>query len=105
MVPLILNSCAVSIKNEQFCSPIPGGLGSVCDDMLDSNQLVLTQDEWVSKQIEWQSEGQAVECTSSNTIGDFKIELEQLCSVTQCNYNTQAIINALDKIKTLGVYK
>ena len=100
---LLSSSCAVQIKDEQFCSPIPGNLGAVCDNFLTSNPLNLSEQQWIDLQASWNSAGNAVECTSSQTIGDIKTELEKLCSLTKCNYATQkAVTAALKKIENLG---
>jgi hypothetical protein len=71
-LPLTSFSCGVQINDAQFCSPLPGHLGSVCDNLLTSNPLLLTQVEWEALQAKWQANGQAVECTQSKTLGDFK---------------------------------
>lgn len=96
---LLLSSCAVPIKDEQFCSPLPGDLGAVCDNFLTSNQLILSKAAWDALQKKWG----AVECTSAVTIGDLKQELEKLCSVAKCDYATkQLITEGLQKIEALG---
>lgn len=96
-------SCAVPISDEQFCAPIPGNRGAACDNFLTSRQLILTQAEWVSLQSEWQSQGLAIECTTSQTVGDIKREIEKLCSLTNCDYEIQTkIIQGLNKIQSLG---
>lgn len=87
----------------QFCSPIPGGLGAVCDNFLSSNQLILNKTEWDSLQLQWISTGQAVECTTSRTIGDIKGEIEKLCSVVACDYEVKTkVLSGLKKLETLG---
>jgi len=91
MAAPLLFSCSIPIHDEQFCSPIPGGLGAVCDNFLTSNQLILSQDQWNA-------------CTTSKTVGDIKAEIEELCSRVSCDDLTQtAILNGLNKIKKLGV--
>lgn len=96
------SGCAVPIHDAQFCSPLPGGLGAVCDSFLTSNQQILTQDQWVAMQISWQSQGQAIECTTSQTFADIKAELEKLCSESDCSYPVQEAIKGFKKISTLG---
>ena len=104
MAAPLLFSCSIPIHDEQFCSPIPGGLGAVCDNFLTSNQLILSQDQWNALQNKWIASGQAVECTTSKTVGDIKAEIEELCSRVSCDDLTQtAILNGLNKIKKLGV--
>ena len=97
------SGCAVTIKDSQWCSPIPGGLGAVCDNFLIANQVILTQAEWENAQRNWVNAGLAVECTTSNTLGDLKREIEKLCSLTPCDYPTKArILQGLTKLQTLG---
>lgn len=97
------SSCAVAINDAQFCSPMPGGVGAVCDWFLSSNQQILTGPQWSTLQDKWQSSGLAVECTTSKTLGDLKKELEKLCSLAPCDYAVkQQIVNGLNKIQALG---
>lgn len=100
---LLLSGCSVTIKDETFCSPVPGNFGAVCDNFLTSKQQILDEAEWVALQASWISDGEAVECTTSKTLGDIKAEVEKLCSVAKCNVDTQAaIIDGLNKIQNLG---
>ena len=95
--------CAVQIADFQACSPIPGGFGAVCDNFLTKNPETLTQDQWNQLQSTWISQGEAVECVTSTSIGNIKKEIEKLCSETKCDYPTQsAIIEGLNKIEALG---
>lgn len=102
----LLNGCAVNIADEQFCSPIPGNMGAVCDQFLVSNQLILTEAEWLNLQATWQAAGNATECTSSSTLGDIKTELEQLCSKTPCTYaqaqQIKTAVHNIERIISLG---
>lgn len=101
---LLVSACAVPIHDEQFCSPVPGGNGAVCDNFLISNQLILTELEWQALQAKWIAAGQAVECTQSQTLGDIKGEIEKLCSMTACNYAVKTkILKGLTKIQNLGI--
>lgn len=104
---LLLPSCAVTIHDFQYCSPIPGGLGAACDNFLTANQLILDEPGWEALQASWIAQGQAVECTTSTTVGDLKAELEKLCSKTRCNYETkQAVktaVRSLEKMLATGV--
>lgn len=98
-----LSSCAVKINDYEFCSPLPNSLGAVCDNFLTANQKILSEEEWQAKQADWIAAGEAVECTQSKTIGDIKGEIEKLCSVSRCHYETKrAIIDGLSKIQALG---
>lgn len=93
----------MTIDDEQFCSPIPGALGAVCDNFLTSDQQIKTQEEWLALQAQWNASGLAVECMSSQAVGDLKREVEELCSQTQCDENTkQIIVSGLAKIEKLG---
>lgn len=103
---LLLSSCAVPIKDEQFCSPLPGNLGATCDNFLTSNQIILDETGWQALQSSWLAQGQATECTTSQTLGDIKDELEKLCSRTACSYPVQQqvelFLKGLEKIESLG---
>lgn len=86
------------MKNFQACSPLPGGLGAVCDDFLDSNQQILTPEKWAELQSKWV----VTECVAGKTIGDMKITVEDACSEVTCDEQTQLVINGLSKIQKLG---
>lgn len=94
MGALLLSSC-VHIRDRQFCSPIPQppGVndpsfpGATCDNFLTSNQQILTQAQWAALVAKWQSQGLALECTTSDVVGELKKEIEQLCSRTSCTYD------------------
>lgn len=106
LATLASSGCAIPIHDFQYCSPVPGGLGAVCDNFLTDNQLILDQAQWLALQNQWMAAGQAVECTQSKTVGDLKAEIEKLCSVTRCSYKVQqkvnALISSLEKIETTG---
>lgn len=100
---VLVSGCAVHVKDMQFCSPIPGNLGAVCDNFLSSNQLILDQAGWAALQAKWALAGNAVECTTSQTLGDIKSEIEKLCSVARCDYRIQQkVIQGLNKLQALG---
>jgi hypothetical protein len=104
--PLLGSGCATAIKDFQYCSPIPGGLGAACDNFLTANQQILDQATWLALQANWAAQGQATECTTSQVVGDLKAEIEKLCSVTKCSYVTaakvQVIVSGLKKIQANG---
>ena len=100
---VLLSSCSVKIKDAQFCAPIPGHLGAVCDNFLTSNQLILDEAGWQALQAQWIAAGQATECTQAQTLGDLKSEIEKLCSLAPCNYQVkQKILKGLTKLQSLG---
>lgn len=100
---LLLNGCAVKIADFQVCSPIPGANTTVCDWFLHSDQQILTEPQWITQQVLWQSQGQAVECVNSQTLGNIKKEIEKLCSVWKCSYSAQTkITTGLQKLQTMG---
>ena len=101
---VLLSSCTITIHDSQWCSPIPGNLGAVCDWSLHSEQEFLTLQQWEILQGSWIAKGEAVECTSSQTFGDIKKELEKLCSKVTCDYQIQETIKSLKKIEGLGKY-
>lgn len=83
---LLLSSCTVAIKDETFCAVVPGNNGAVCDNFLTSDQKILNEADWGILQMQWESQGQALECTTSSAVANLKRELEQLCSKTACDY-------------------
>lgn len=95
------SSCSVQIKDEQWCAPIPGDMGAVCDNFLTSNQKLLVEQEWLDLQASWVAQGEVTECTSSQTLGDVKAELEKLCSATKCDYQTQQAVSGVKKLLEL----
>lgn len=104
LLPLaaLSGGCAVTIKDFQFCSPVPGSLGAVCDNFLTASQQILTEAEWQVLQASWVTAGQAVECTTSQTVGDLKAELEKLCSKTPCTYQeAKAVKTAISSLKRM----
>ena len=89
---LLLNSgCAVKINDFEMCSPIPGNLGAVCSSFLSPTNTILDQTGWLAKQTSWINSGSAVECTSSQTVVNLKAELEKLCSVAKCSYDSTGV--------------
>ena len=106
---LLLSSCnSVTIQDEQYCAPVFDStgevLGAVCDNLLTSNQLILTPSEWVAKVLSWQNAGTPVECTTSKALGDTKAIIEKLCSEAKCDYNTKTLlINGLAKVQGMVV--
>lgn len=106
LTTLTASGCAIQIHDFQYCSPIPGAIGAVCDNFLTDNQLILDEAQWLALQAQWMAQGQSVECTTSQTVGDLKAEIEKLCSVTRCTYKTRQqvrqIVSRLRKIETTG---
>jgi hypothetical protein len=106
LITLLASGCAIQIKDFQYCSPIPGNVGAVCDNFLTDNQLILDEAQWLALQAQWLADGQATECTTSQTVGDLKAAIEKLCSVTRCTYKTRQqvrqIISRLKKVQTTG---
>lgn len=105
MAALLLNSsCAVHISDFQACSPLPGNFGAVCDNFITINPQTLNEKEWNDLQNTWMNDGNAIECMTSSSISNIKKEIEKLCSLSKCDYETQqAITKGLEKIQSLGV--
>lgn len=83
----------------------PSGGGAVCDDFLTAKPQTLSEPAWEAQELADENAGDAVECTTANSLGNLKQELELLCSNTPCSYQTQAAIKvvteALGKSATL----
>jgi len=92
---MVLDGCAVSIKDEQICSPIPGIGGAVCDNLLTSNPETYSETGWETLQASWG----ITECFSAQALGDFKEEIEHACSKIKCNEATKK--NMLNNIQRL----
>ena len=99
MIILFISGCSTTVHDIQVCSPIPGNQGAVCDNLLEEDPKILSQNEWEDLQSEWNSEGKAVECVNSSDLSNLKKELEELCSQTYCDYSgVQSILSALDRV-------
>lgn len=100
---LLLNSCATTVHDAPFCSPIPGGYGAVCDNLFAKNPETLSEAEWEARILSWESKGWALECTESDAVGNLKKEIELLCSKTPCNEDTvsaiQVVVQVLGKMQ------
>ena len=83
---LLAPSCAVPVYDVEFCSPIPGGSGAVCDHFLSGDESLLTGEDWDALQANWAAEGMSTECVSSGGLGRLKTSLEQLCAAGRCHF-------------------
>lgn len=100
---ILISSCAVQIRNFQACALIPGDNGAVCSFFLEPGGVTLTQSQWQDLEASWNSQGEAVECVSSQTISDIKKEIEQLCTVASCDYATKKkILTGLGRLADMG---
>lgn len=103
MLLLSLSGCAIKIKDSTFCSPIPGGYGAVCDNFITHKPETLSESEWQARIISWEAKGWALECTTSDAVGNLKSELEQLCSRTTCDNDTsdavRMVVGVLSKME------
>ena len=63
-----------------------------------SNQQNLTEAQWIA----WQQSHAPIDCVQSSVIGDLKAELEKLCSVAPCSYETEEQVKqAVEGLKRL----
>lgn len=83
---LLLEGCATVIKDSTWCSPIPGTPDAACDNFLTSNPEIVN---WAAQESTWNAQGFAVECTTSATFANLKAAIEQLCSHTPCDNETE----------------
>lgn len=98
---LTLEGCAVNVSNFTACALVPGNQGAVCDDFLQNNQRILTEPEWEALEAQWNAQGSAVECTTSESVGEIKRELEELCSKYPCNETVKKNIQNLARLQGL----
>jgi hypothetical protein len=97
MVALLLtNSCATTIHDRESCAVVPDDAsygewagGAVCDKFLTADKRVLSKKDWEALRANWIAHGSAIECMSSQSVGDIKEEEEELCSKTSCNYQAK----------------
>lgn len=112
MEVLSLASCAhitipESVSNSEWCHPFKNqqgqDIGASCDMFLTSNPNLLTADEWNQKIAQWLSDGGVLECTSSKTMIDAKVFIEDTCSQVTCDEQTkEALISRLEALAELG---
>ena len=70
---------------------------------MSSNPQWLDAAAWTALQAQWLAEGSVVECTTSKTMIDAKIFVEDVCSEITCNQAQVAKLKAaLLKIARLG---
>ena len=84
-----LSSCATNIADFRFCGLNPSTGNWACDNFLTSDPATDSPAQfnaWVST---IESQGQVLECTTSNAVGSIKIEFEQLCTKETCTYQNQ----------------
>jgi hypothetical protein len=82
-------------------SDTPPDFGAVCDQFLHSNQKIIDHDTWVVTQKNWLSQSNGISCVPSSAVANLKKEVEKLCSVAKCDYNTkQTILSGLERMQT-----
>ena len=81
-----LFSCTVAIKDEPLYLD-EGSSGATEVHFLTPGQTDLTLDEWNSIRT-------GMVCESASSWGDFKAEIEKLCSLASCSYDTQQAIQS-----------
>jgi|SRR5882757_8826059 len=86
---LAVYGCAIPIRDALWCSPLPENAGVVCNSFLSKEQTILSQEQWNALTAQWNAQGSAVECTTSRSLGDIKLELEALCARTGCSYDKE----------------
>lgn len=92
MVPLLSNCSSVPISDETVCAD-EGSQGAFCAHLLTTATSNIPKAAWDDQRFGYF-------CISPKTFGDFKTEIEQLCSIAgDCTYATGALnnISALQK--------
>lgn len=90
-LPFLANCAAapVDVKDEVFYVDA-GSSGAVTVNFLSEGSFIVEKSQW-----DLIREG--MYCTLATSFGDFKAEIEKLCSVTPCNYEVQKILTNLKK--------
>jgi len=78
LTAVLETSCAVKIKNERWYGD-EGNIGAVWFDSLDSQMGQVSKKDWDKMRI-------GMSCTTVDVVADHKKEIEDLCSVTNCEY-------------------
>ena len=81
-----LFSCTVAIKDEPLYLD-EGSSGATEVHFLTPGQTDLTLDQWNAIRT-------GMVCESPSSWGDFKEEIEKLCSLASCSYDTQQAIQS-----------
>lgn len=114
MALLSLSSCAhitipETVKNAEWCHPFKNSqgqdIGASCDYFLTSKPELLNADEWAKKQADWLTSGGVTEVTTSKTMIDLKVFIEDTCSQIACDEKTkEVILDGLNRVSSLGAY-
>ena len=94
MGALLFNSCAVKIQDEEFYVDA-GSSGAITSYFLHSGSTIIPINEWNAMR-------EGMICVKAKTIGDFKREIEELCSQTACDYQTKAAISLLIRVQEVA---
>lgn len=86
-VALQLASCAVPIKDEKFYVDA-GESGAVTLNFLSPGSEIIQKPDWDAIR-------EGMYCMSYDAIGDFKGEIEKLCSIARCSYQVKKQFTAL----------
>ena len=77
---LLCTSCGVSIKDERFYVDL-GPSGAVTVNFLTPGSMIILKPQWDQAR-------EGMFCMTPAAMADIKREIEQLCSMTQCDYQT-----------------
>lgn len=113
MVSLTPSSCASlvhlpeNVSDIEWCHPFKTAsgqdVGASCDMFLTSSPQLLDELAWQAKQAQWLSFGGVIECTTSNSMINLKVFVEDTCSQVTCDEATkEVILQSLDRIAALG---
>lgn len=112
MALLSLSSCGhitipESVSNAEWCHPFKDqqghDIGASCDMFLTSSPTLLNEADWEKKQADWITSGGVPECTTSKTMIDLKIFVEDTCSQLKCDEKTkEMILSGLDRVAGVG---
>lgn len=75
---LMLNGCAVQIKNERWYGDL-GPRGAIYFETLSNATGSVSKAEWDAMRV-------GMACTTTDTLAEIKKEIEELCSSTACDY-------------------
>ena len=90
---VLLCSCAVQIRDETLYFDA-GDAGAVTANFLTPGSQIIPK-------LQWDAMREGMACVSAAAIGDFKTEIEELCSKT--TYDYQTMVKLADFFKRINV--
>lgn len=103
MVAGLLSSCATPIADFRYYGHNKNTGDWIGDNFLTSDPETLSPQGWIERMNALEAKGLVVECTTSDTVANFKKELEKLCTTGHCTYGQKkALSEAFERLEDTG---